>query len=29
MESASEFSCEQITDALSTFTVIRAWKDNF
>lgn len=29
MESASEFSGEQITDALSTFTVIRAWKDNF
>jgi hydroxyacylglutathione hydrolase len=29
MESASEFSGAKVVDALSTFTVIRAWKDNF
>lgn len=29
MASASEFSGETITDSLSAFTVIRAWKDNF
>jgi hydroxyacylglutathione hydrolase len=29
MTSASEFSGQTVDDTLSTFTVIRAWKDNF
>jgi hydroxyacylglutathione hydrolase len=29
MTSASEFSGKTITDSLSAFTIIRAWKDNF
>jgi len=29
MNSASEFSGEEVTDKLQTFTIVRAWKDNF
>ena len=29
MTSASEFSGDEVNDKLKTFSIIRAWKDNF